>query len=289
MLGALIIVFREAIEAGLIIGIVLAVTRGVAGSRGFVAAGVGIGALGAIVVAAFADRLSQAFAGSGQELFNASILAIAVVMLVWHNIWMAQHGRELAQNLSDVGRAVARGDETLFALTAVVGLAVLREGAEVALFLYGILASGESGWDVFAGGLAGLALGAVTSVATFYGLVAIPPRRLFAVTTWLITLLAAGLAAQCVAFLQQAGAAHADRLRRPAFRHAGRGLSRDAHRHRRGDQVFCRAAAFGHGARPGGVASGRLRARRSTAASAAAEEILEYASIRRPAPLPRPF
>ena len=111
------------------------------------------------------------------------------------------------------GRAVARGDETLFALTAVVGLAVLREGAEVALFLYGILASGESGWDVFAGGIAGLALGAATSFATFYGLVAIPPRRLFAVTTWLITLLAAGLAAQCVAFLQQAG------LRHGAFRH----------------------------------------------------------------------
>ncbi|HEY8213405.1 MAG TPA: FTR1 family protein [Methylocystis sp.] len=205
MLGALIIVFREAIEAGLIVGIVLAVTRGVAGSRGFVAAGAGLGALGAVIVAAFADRLSAAFAGSGQELFNAAILAVAVVMLVWHNIWMAQHGRELAQNLSDVGRAVARGDETLFALTAVVALAVLREGAEVALFLYGILASGESGWDVFAGGLAGLALGAATSVATFYGLVSIPAKRLFGVTTWLITLLAAGLAAQCVAFLQQAG------------------------------------------------------------------------------------
>lgn len=205
MLGALIIVFREAIEAGLIVGIVLAVTRGVAGSRGFVAAGVTLGVVGAMIVAAFAERLSQAFAGSGQELFNAAILALAVVMLVWHNIWMAQHGRELAKNLSDVGRAVAEGDQTLLALTGVVGLAVLREGAEVALFLYGILASGESGWDIFAGGLAGLALGAATSFATYYGLVAIPSRHLFAVTTWLITLLAAGLAAQCVGFLQQAG------------------------------------------------------------------------------------
>ncbi|MCC3245912.1 FTR1 family protein [Methylocystis sp. WRRC1] len=205
MLGALIIVFREAIEAGLIIGIVAAVTRGVAGSRGFIAGGVGAGVIGAMIVAFFADRLSQSFAGSGQELFNAAVLALAVVMLAWHNIWMSRHGRELAQELSDVGRAVARGDRTLFALATVVGLAVLREGAEVALFLYGVLASGESAWDVFAGGLAGLGLGAVTSVATFYGLVTIPPRHLFAVTTTLITLLAAGLAAQCVAFLQQAG------------------------------------------------------------------------------------
>lgn len=205
MLGALIIVFREAIEAGLIIGIVLAVTRGVSGARGYVTGGVVGGALGALIVAAFAEQLSQAFAGAGQELFNASVLALAVAMLAWHNVWMARHGRELAQDLSDVGRAVARGERTLLALATVVGLAVLREGSEVALFLYGVLASGEAGWSVVAGGIAGLALGAATSVATFLGLVSIPPRHLFAVTTTLITLLAAGLAAQCVAFLQQAG------------------------------------------------------------------------------------
>ncbi len=205
MLGALIIVFREAIEAGLIIGIVAAVTRGVAGSRTMIAAGVGAGALGALVVAAFAEQLSRAFAGSGQELFNAAVLLLAVAMLAWHNIWMARHGRELAQQLSDVGRAVARGERTLVALAMVVGLAVLREGSEVALFLYGVLASGEAAWNVLIGGLAGLALGAATSLATFFGLVAIPPKKLFAVTAALITLLAAGLAAQAVAFLQQAG------------------------------------------------------------------------------------
>ena len=205
MLGALVIVFREAIEAGLIVGIVLAVTRGVPGSRGFVAGGVGAGVIGALAVAAFAEQLSRAFAGAGQELFSAAILALAVAMLAWHNIWMARHGRELARDLTDVGHAVARGDRTLLALATVVGLAVLREGSEVALFLYGVLASGESGWDVVAGGLAGLALGAATSAATFLGLATIPPRHLFAVTTALITVLAAGLAAQCVAFLQQAG------------------------------------------------------------------------------------
>jgi high-affinity iron transporter len=205
MLGALIIVFREAIEAGLVIGIVAAVTRGLPGSRLVITGGAGAGALGALVVAAFAEQLSKAFEGSGQELFNAGVLLLAVAMLAWHNIWMARHGRELARELSDVGKAVVRGDRTLFALATVVGLAVLREGSEVALFLYGVLASGESGWSVAVGGLGGLALGALTSVATFFGLVSIPPRRLFAVTTALITLLAAGLAAQAVAFLQQAG------------------------------------------------------------------------------------
>lgn len=205
MLGALIIVFREAIEAGLIVGIVMAVTRGVPLAGRFVLGGVAAGATGALLVATFADRLSRSFAGSGQELFNAAVLALAVGMLAWHNIWMARHGREMAQELSSVGKAVASGDRTLLALASVVGLAILREGAEVALFLYGVLASGETGPNVFLGGLMGLALGGATSLATFYGLVNIPPRHLFAVTTALITLLAAGLAAQCVGFLQQAG------------------------------------------------------------------------------------
>ena len=205
MLGALIIVFREAIEAGLIVGIVMAVTRGVPFAARFVGGGVVAGATGALLVALFADRLSRAFAGSGQELFNAGVLALAVGMLAWHNIWMARHGREMAQELSAAGKAAASGESTLFALASVIGLAILREGAEVALFLYGVLASGESGLDVFFGGLLGLALGAATSFATFYGLVKIPPKRLFGVTTALITLLAAGLAAQCAGFLQQAG------------------------------------------------------------------------------------
>ncbi len=204
MIGALLIVFREVIEAGLIVGIVLAATRGARGSRLWIGGGVLAGVVGAALVAAFAEALTQAVAGRGQELFNAGVLATAVVMLAWHNIWMARHGRELASNLAEAGRAAATGDKSFIALAIVVALAVLREGSEVALFLYGILISGESTWNLLAGGVAGLGLGVLVSVATFLGLVTIPPRHLFAVTTALITFLAAGLAAQCVGFLQQA-------------------------------------------------------------------------------------
>ena len=93
MIGALIIVFREVIEAGLVVGIVLAVTRDVAGSRLWTLGGVAGGIAGSCLVAAFTGTLASLFAGSGQEIFNASILAIAVAMLAWHNIWMARHGR----------------------------------------------------------------------------------------------------------------------------------------------------------------------------------------------------
>jgi high-affinity iron transporter len=205
MLGALIVVFREVIEAGLIIGIALAVTRGVSGARSVILAGAAAGLLGALVVAAFTEQLSGALAGRGQELFNAGVLGFAVLMLAWHNIWMARHGRELARELSAVGHSVATGEKGFLALAIVVGVAVLREGAEVALFLYGILISGESTANLIAGGLMGLALGAGLSFLTFYGLVKIPPGKLFGATSVLVTLLAAGLASQCVAFLQQAG------------------------------------------------------------------------------------
>jgi high-affinity iron transporter len=205
MLGAAIIVFREVIEAGLIVGIVLAATRGVHGRMAYVAGGIAAGICGAALLAGFAGTLSGLLEGMGQEVFSASVLAIAVVMLAWHNIWMAQHGRELAAELKAAGRAVAAGSKTLLALAAVVAIAVLREGAEVVLFLYGIAVSGgESPLSLLAGGLLGLGAGISLSVFTYAGLVTIPSRYLFSVTSFLIAFLAAGMASQCVHFLEQA-------------------------------------------------------------------------------------
>jgi high-affinity iron transporter len=203
VLAALIIVFREVFEAGLIVGIVMAVTRAVPRRGLWISGGVAGGVLGACLVAAFAGFISELFQGSGQELFNAAILSLAVVMLTWHNVWMARHGRELAAEMRAAGEAVAAGKNSLFALAVVVGVAVLREGAEVVLFLYGILAT-ESSAGVFVGGVIGLALGALTCALTYFGLLRIPGRYLFAATSLMIAFLAAGMASQAVAFLAQA-------------------------------------------------------------------------------------
>jgi high-affinity iron transporter len=205
MLGALVIVFREVIEAGLIIGIVMAATRGVVCRGRWVTFGVIGGVLGASIVAVFASAISEAFQGAGQELFNASVLAIAVIMLMWHNAWMARHGREIAAEMRSVGAAVSEGAKPLTALAIVVGLAVLREGSEVVLFLYGIIASGTTGSALLVGGLLGIAAGAAFTALTYFGLLAIPTRHIFSVTSWLIALLAAGMAAQAVQYLNNAG------------------------------------------------------------------------------------
>ena len=127
-------------------------------------------------------------------------------MLAWHNIWMALHGREMAGELKQAGNEVREGRRTLAALAIVVGTAVLREGSEVVLFLYGVLISdGGTVNSVAIGAFSGLGLGAVVSALTYLGLLSIPTRHIFTVTSWLITLLAAGMAAQSAAFFEKAG------------------------------------------------------------------------------------
>jgi len=206
MLASLLIVFREVIEAGLIIGIVLAATQSVAHRGLWVGVGITGGIVGACIVAGFAEQLAGLFQGSGQELFNAGILIIAVLMLAWHNVWMAGHGKQMAYEMRQMGAEVSLGQKTLTALAIVVGVAVLREGSEVVLFLYGIAAQGgQSTASLLAGGGLGLMAGAVVSALMYFGLLTIPARRMFSVTSGLITLLAAGMASQAVLFLQQGG------------------------------------------------------------------------------------
>lgn len=206
MIAALLIVFREVLEAGIVIGVVLAASEGIRHRGLWIGLGILGGLSGSALLALFANEIASTFEGSGQDILNAAILSIAVVMLVWTVVWMASHGRQMVAEMKDVGSDVKEGRRPLAALAIVVGMAVLREGVEIVLFLYGIATTGdETVGAVVLGGLAGLACGAVVSLALYRGLVAIPLRHLFKVTTIIITLLAAGLAAQAVGILQDSG------------------------------------------------------------------------------------
>ena len=128
--------------------------------------------------------MSELFGGSGQELFNAAILGFAVLMLGWHNVWMSRHGRELAADMRAAGEAVVAGSKSLAALALVVTIAVLREGSEVVLFLYGVAAAeGGASVGMVVGGAIGLVLGAFVCLLTYLGLITIPTRYLFSVTS----------------------------------------------------------------------------------------------------------
>ena len=207
MLATLLIVFREVLEAGLIVGIVLAATEGVAGRGRWIAGGIAAGIAGAGLLAAFAGALSSAFSGNGQEIFNATILLVAVVMLAGHITWMASHGREMAREIKAIGRSVVAGEKSLTAMALVVTVAVLREGSEVVLFLFPIATSmREGGAPMMLGGVLGLLGGGGVSWLLYRGLVAIPMRHLFSVTNGMIALLAAGMAGQAASILAGIGA-----------------------------------------------------------------------------------
>jgi high-affinity iron transporter len=206
MLAAALIVFREVLEAGLIVGVVLAATEGVARRGRWIAGGVAAGLLGAALAALFAQQLSEAFQGSGQAVFNAAILSAAVLMLSWHILWMSSHAREMVRDMNTLGRRVRSGEADLIAMALVVAVAVLREGSEVVLFLFGIAASGGADpTAMLTGGLLGVAGGAAVSFVVYRGLLAIPMGKLFAATNALVALLAAGMAGQAAVYLVQAG------------------------------------------------------------------------------------
>jgi high-affinity iron transporter len=126
-------------------------------------------------------------------------------MLAWHNIWMSAHGRQLAAQMKQVGHDVVVGSKPLSALALVTLFAVLREGSETVLFLYSLSASGAESVSMLFGGLSGLVAGAALGLIIYRGLLAIPIGHFFAITGWLVLLLAAGLAANAAGYLNQAG------------------------------------------------------------------------------------
>jgi len=204
MLGIALLVFREVLEAALIVTIAAAATRGVVRRGLYIAGGIALGVIGAAVVAGFAEALEEAMHGAGQSLFDAGVLLAAVLMIGWHVVWMSSHGRELAQQMQSVGHAVKTGSSSLAMLLVVVALAVLREGSEIVLFLYGMAAGGANAHDLLAGVPLGLAGGIAVGYALYAGLLRIPLRHFFSATNGMLVLLASGLASTAARFLLQA-------------------------------------------------------------------------------------
>lgn len=216
MLAAALIVFRESLEAALFVGIIAAATQTMARRGRWLAGGVSLGVLGAVLLAALAGQIAQWADGIGQDLLNVGILAVALVMLLWHCIWVSTHGREMALEARQLGCSVGSGERPAWALLVVVALSVLREGAETVLFVSGTATGSDMGLAEVLGGTGlGLLGGVATGAMLYAGLSRIPTQRLFAVTNVLIALLAAAIASQLARSLAQAGLV--DRWSEPAW------------------------------------------------------------------------
>lgn len=202
MLPTFTIVFREVLEIALILGIVLAATQGMKGRVTIVLSGLGIGILGSGVVAYFTQAISEAVEGTGQEIFNACVLFTAVLFLGWTVIWMKRHAREMSQNIKAIGQDVKEGRKSLYALIGVVAFATLREGSEIVLFTYGM---NQPPMQIIFGSFLGILAGSAVGFMLYFGLLKTFKRHLFTVTSWMLVLLTAGMAAKGTGFLIAAG------------------------------------------------------------------------------------
>ncbi|TAN06323.1 MAG: iron permease [Rhodanobacteraceae bacterium] len=204
MLGIALLVFREVLEAALIVTVVAAATRGVPRRRVFIGGGIALGVLGASIVALCMGFIEGSLGGIGQEVFEAVVLLTAVVMIGWHVTWMASHGKEMVQHMQQVTDSVKAGSSSVVVLLVVVALAVMREGSEIVLFLFGMAAGGANEAGFLAGVPVGLAGGVGVGFALYFGLLRIPIRYFFSATNWMLVILASGLASSAAGFLLQA-------------------------------------------------------------------------------------
>jgi high-affinity iron transporter len=204
MLKIAIIVFREILEIALVISVLVAATKGMSGRKKWIFSGIGLGILGATLLAIFTDNISNSFEGSGQEIFNSSILLASSAMISWTVIWMTKYGKKVSANLKQLGKSVLDGDKSLIALMPVVAFAVLREGAEIVLFSYGSFVSGDKISDLILGAIFGLVCGLMVGFGLYFGLLKVLGKHFFSVTSWLLVFLAAGMVCQAVGCLSNA-------------------------------------------------------------------------------------
>ena len=192
------IVWRECVEALLVIGILYSWLRASPEGRrglpwlwGGVAAGLVLAGALALVLLGVSSWLSD----EGQEWFQALMALVACGLVVQMVVWMRAHGRGLKRELES-GAAEQVGHDHWWGLLILAMIAVAREGSEAVVFLYGSVLSSQGDGGVGAMVLAGLG-GFAAALLTFWllqlGGRIITWRRFFKLTEILLLLLAGAL------------------------------------------------------------------------------------------------
>lgn len=198
--NAIFIVWRESIEAMLVVGILYAwLKRNDRDGRGMRALWVGVIA-GIALAAALGWAMLKAqgeMSGIALEWFQIGILLTAAGLIVQMVLWMQKHGHEMKHNLErDMAQAVKRSGR--FGIAAVATLAVAREGAETVIFLYGMGLEDNAGAGLAGGAALGFLLAALTAWAVSRGLGVLNYRQFFRISGFILLLFAAALLATSV-------------------------------------------------------------------------------------------
>lgn len=191
------IVWRESVEALLVVGILFTWLRASeAGRKGlpWLWAGVAAGLALAFALALVLLGISSWLSDEGQEWFQAIMALAACALVVQMVYWMKRHGRTLKRELEG-GASQSMADSNWWGLLVLVMIAVAREGSETVVFLYGTIAAGVDGaaWQLTLAGLLGFFAALFTFFLLQLGGKLITWRRFFKVTEILLLLLASSL------------------------------------------------------------------------------------------------
>ena len=194
----LFIVWRESVEALLVVGILYAwLKNGDADARRgipYLWAGVTAGLLAAVALGAALVGFTEELSGDAQDYFQIGMVLVACVLIVQMVLWMKHHGRSLKR---DMEASLQRSKQAAnwWGVTLLVALAIAREGSETVIFLYG-LGFGQSG-HVDPMQYLAVAIGLALAFLTFYllqlGGKIFSWRLFFRVTEIMLLFLAAGL------------------------------------------------------------------------------------------------
>lgn len=198
-----LIVFREALEASLVVGIIMTVLARLKQNRYF---SLVIGSSLSAVLASFfiglgLMMLTGKLRGRAEEMLEGIVALVACGVLTYMVFWMEAQARKIKPEIEiKVEQAVSRGQ--VIAIIALPFLAVIREGAETVLFLRAV-ASKNSLWVSLAGGASGLLLAVLVVCLIFIGGKRFPLKPLFQLSGIFLLLMAAGLLAQGIHAFQE--------------------------------------------------------------------------------------
>ena len=205
MLSNFLIGLREGLEAGLIVGILVAYLNKINRRDVLPRLWMGIGAAIAIslLTGAILTWGPYGLSFQGKEILGGSLSIIAVSLVTWMIFWMGRHARNLKGELQSKLDAAVMGAGLGI---IVVGFAsVAREGVETALFIWASVNSGSKAALGTTAALVGILVSVVIAYLIFRGLVRINLSRFFTWTGLFLIIVAAGVLAYGIGDLQEAG------------------------------------------------------------------------------------
>lgn len=207
MLVAFLIMLREGIEAALIVGIVASYLAQTGRSQFLpgVWAGVLLAVGLSLALGVVLDATSQEFPQRQQELFEGIVAFVATAILTSMVFWMRRAARSIKAELhSSVDKALRAADGQGLALVGLAFFAVGREGLESVFFLLATFQQ-SSGFGVPAGAVLGVLCAVGVGCAIYLGGLKLDLRRFFRWTGVFIIFVAAGLLANGLKSLHEAG------------------------------------------------------------------------------------